>query len=276
MSNIKLDKVGYWSEIKLDIIKEYASAYSIIMNRQSSIKEYHYIDGFAGAGVHISKTSKKFVPGSPANALNISPSFSRFHFIDLDGGKAEMLKELGKYNQNVSVYEGDCNKILLDKIFPLVKYEDYKRAICLLDPYGLHLDWEVMNTAGQLKTIEIFLNFPVMDMNMNVLWSNPDRVEQKQKDRMNAFWGDDSWREAAYKKEKGLFDDIEEKTSNKVIVEAFRKRLKEVAGFKYVPQPIPMRNTKGAIVYYLFFASPNKTGAKIVDDIFDKYRNRGI
>ncbi len=276
MSNIKLDKIGYWSEIKLDIIKEYASAYSVIMNKQSVVKEYHYIDGFAGAGVHISKTSKEFILGSPANALNISPPFSRFHFIDLDGSKAEMLNELSKDNQNVSVYEGDCNKILLDKIFPLVKYKDYKRAICLLDPYGLHLNWEVMSAAGQLETIEIFLNFPVMDMNMNVLWSNPDRVEQKQKDRMNVFWGDNSWREVAYRKQKGLFDTIEEKTSNKIIAEAFRERLKRVAGFKYVPQPIPMRNTKGAIVYYLFFASPNKTGAKIVNDIFAKYKNKGV
>jgi len=276
MGNIKLDEIGYWSEIKLDIIRQYASAYSKIMNSQPLIKEYLYIDGFAGAGVHISKTSKEFVLGSPLNALNISPPFSKFHFIDLDGGKAKMLTELVKHNKNVRIYEGDCNNILLDRIFPHVKYEEYKRAICLLDPYGLHLDWDVMETAGQLKTIEIFLNFPVMDMNMNVLWRNPDKVEQKQKDRMNVFWGDGSWREAAYEKQKGLFDTIEEKTSNKAIAEAFRKRLIQKAGFKYVPYPIPMRNTRGAIVYYLFFASPNKTGAKIVTDLFAKYKNRGI
>ena len=276
MGNIKLDEIGYWSEIKLDIIKEYASAYSKIMNRQSSIKEYYYIDGFAGAGIHISKTSNEFVLGSPAKALNITPSFNEFHFIDLDGSKAEMLSEISKSNKNVAVYEGDCNKILLDRIFPLVMYEDYKRAICLLDPYGLHLDWEVMKTAGQLKTIEIFLNFPVMDMNMNVLWSNPNNVTQRQKDRMNFYWGDDSWREAAYNKEEGLFDIIEEKATNEVIAEAFRERLERVACFRYVPMPMPMRNTKGAIVYYLFFASPNKTGAKIINDIFAKYRDRGI
>jgi hypothetical protein len=36
-----------------------------------------------------------------------------------------------------------------------------------------------------------------------------------------------------------------------------------------------MRNTRGAVVYYLFFASPNRTGAKIVSDIFNTYRDRG-
>jgi len=48
-----------------------------------------------------------------------------------------------------------------------------------------------------------------------------------------------------------------------------------VAGFKYVPEPIPMRNSSGAVVYYLFFASHNQTADKIVRDIFKKYRSKG-
>jgi three-Cys-motif partner protein len=126
-----------------------------------------------------------------------------------------------------------------------------------------------------MESIEIFLNFPVMDMNMNVLRKNPEKVAKSQLARMNAFWGDDSWRNVAYTKTKGLFDDIKEKTSIEPVVKAYQDRLKKVASFAYVPDPIPMRNSMGAIVYYLFFASPKKTGAKIVKDIFDKYKNRG-
>ena len=112
---------------------------------------------------------------------------------------------------------------------------------------------------------------------MNVLWNDPEKVDQKQIDRMNAFWGDESWRDAAYEKQKDLFNDtFEEKTSNRTIAEAFRSRLKTIAGFGYVPEPLPMRNTKGAVVYYLFFASPKKTGGKIVTDIFNTYKNRGL
>lgn len=33
-----------------------------------------------------------------------------------------------------------------------------------------------------------------------------------------------------------------------------------------------MRNSTRAMLYYLFFASQNNTGEKIVNDIFDKYR----
>jgi len=276
MGKTKLDEIGYWSEIKLDIIKNYAVAYSVIMNKQSYIKNYYYIDGFAGAGVHISKNTKEFIPGSPANALKINPPFSKYHFIDLNGDKAELLRELGRDNPKVEVYEGDCNQILLDKIFPLVRYEDHNRALCLLDPYNIGLSWKVMYAAGQSKAIEIFLNFSVMDMNMNVLRNNPEKVDQKQIGRMNAFWGDESWREAAYAKEQGLFGVVEEKTSNQALVKAFRNRLKTIAGFGYVPEPLPMRNTRGATIYYLFFASPKKTGDKIVTDIFNTYKNRGL
>jgi len=111
---------------------------------------------------------------------------------------------------------------------------------------------------------------------MNVLRNNPEKVDQKQIDRMNAFWGDENWREAAYAKEQGLFGEVEEKRSNQAMVNAFRDRLKTIAGFGYVPEPLPMRNKKGATIYYLFFASPKKTGGKIVTDIFNTYKNRGL
>ena len=65
-----------------------------------------------------------------------------------------------------------------------------------------------------------------------------------------------------------------EKVSNKKIAEAFRKRLIKAAGFRNVPEPIAMRNTQNAVVYYLFFASHKPVAAGIVKDIFKKYKNR--
>lgn len=273
---VKVDEVGYWSEIKLDIVREYASAYSTVMSTQSSIRKHLYIDGFAGAGSHVSKASGEFIPGSPLNALGVVPPFKEFHFVDLDGGRARRLRELANDRPEVFVHEGDCNKVLVNQVFPRASYKDYHRGLCLLDPYGLHLDWEVMWSAGQSRSIEVFLNFPVMDMHMNVLWRESGRVKAEQASRMDKFWGDRSWIEAAYTKNPGLFGDMEEKTNISCVATAFQQRLREAAGFKFVPEPMPMRNTRGGIVYYLFFASPNATGAKIVEDIFGKYRNRGV
>ena len=125
-----------------------------------------------------------------------------------------------------------------------------------------------------MKSMDLFLNFPVADMNRNVLWRDPEGVENPQKARMNAFWGDESWRAIAYRTDTTLFGDPE-KQSNEVVAEAFRRRLKEVAGFARVPDPMPMRNSKGAIVYYLFFASQKNTAEDILLDIFEKYQKRG-
>ena len=274
---MRLDEIGYWSEIKLDIVKEYAQAYSTVLSKQASIRRYLYVDAFAGAGLHISRRTGEFIPGSPLNALNITPQFTEYHFIDLDGGKAKHLRQLASDNPRVTVHEGDCNSILLDEVFPRARWNDFRRALCLLDPYALNLNWEVLHTAGQQRSIEVFLNFMVMDMNMNVLWRNPDNVAPAQIARMDAFWGDNTWRRILYHKPCELLPgfDLEEKVSNQEVAEAFRERLQKVAGFRFVPEPMPMRNTRGAVVYYLFFASPNETGARIVGDIFNKYRNRG-
>ena len=161
------------------------------------------------------------------------------------------------------------------EVFPQCRYQDYRRALCLLDPYKLNPDWEVVETAGKMGSIEIFLNFMIMDANMNALKKNPESVTPEQAQRMSRFWGDDSWRKAAYPTERGLFADIEEKGTNEAVVQAYRERLKTVAGFKFVPEPLPMCNTQGTVVYYLLFASHNQAGNKIAEDIFKKYRKRG-
>ena len=271
-----IDKIGYWSEIKLDIIKEYAKAYSTILTAQRKFKHF-YIDAFAGTGIHLSKTSGKLVSGSPINAINVKPPFAEYYFIDIEKIKVESLIEVSKEKPGVHIFEGDCNNILLDKVFPNIRYEDYRRGLCLLDPYGLHLDWNVIKTAGKMKSIEIFLNFPLVDMNRNVLWRNPENVDEKQKLRMTRFWGDGSWYELFYSTNRSLFGyEEKENNVNKTIVKEFRQRLKREAGFSQVPDPIPMRNSKGNIIYYLFFASQKPVAMTIVNDIFNKYRNKGI
>jgi three-Cys-motif partner protein len=199
MSDLELDEIGPWSEVKLDIVREYARAYSQILSAQNKPRLRHiYIDAFAGAGMHISRSTKQFVLGSPLNALNVVPPFSEYHFIDIEQSRVEALQQAAETRQNVFVHQGDCNQVLLTNVFPRVRYEDFRRALCLLDPYGLHLDWQVIYNAGQMQSIEIFLNFPIMDMNMNVLKHNPESVPSQQGKRMTRFWGDYSWKEVAY------------------------------------------------------------------------------
>jgi three-Cys-motif partner protein len=272
------DQIGYWSEVKLDIIKKYAAAYSKILSAQKKPKLDHiYIDAFAGAGVHISRASGEFVPGSPVNALLVKPPFRQYHFIDLDKQKMAALESFAEQRRDVHTYHGDCNRVLLDRVLPQARWEDYRRALCILDPYGLHLDWTVIAEAGGMRSVEVFLNFPVADINRNVLWRDRKGVSSDQVRRMNRFWGDESWEQVAYEPSPQVQfwgPPAEEKASNEAIADAFRKRLKEVAGFNNVPEPIAMRNTQNAVVYYLYFASHKPVAEGIVQDVFAQHRDR--
>jgi three-Cys-motif partner protein len=72
----KVDEIGRWTEVKLDILKRYAVEYSRILSNQKSPRFFHvYIDAFAGTGYHLSRTSGEMVLGSPLNALLVQPPF---------------------------------------------------------------------------------------------------------------------------------------------------------------------------------------------------------
>jgi three-Cys-motif partner protein len=109
-----------------------------------------------------------------------------------------------------------------------------------------------------------------MDMNRNALWHQPEKVSAENVARMSAFWGDETWRQVAYRKVNTLFGFEEEKTDNETIAQAFGERLKAQAGFKHV-EYMPMKNSSNAVVYYLFFASQKPVAKNIVQDIFRKY-----
>lgn len=282
-----LDEIGDWSVDKLDILQSYSEQYALILQNQTTAKggpQFYcgYIDGFAGAGQHIHKGTGKVIAGSPTIALTLPTKFDEYHFVDLDNERVKQLQKLCHGHLSAHVHLGDCTDVLLDKVFPKFQYKDYRRALCFLDPYGMHLDWKVLAAAGSMKSIEIFLNFPVMDINRNVKRENLNEVDADHRDRMTKFWGDETWHAAMFAPSDqtnflGLLGDGGEiheldKKDNEAFVSVFRTRLKEYAGFSFVPEPVAMRNSKNAVVYYLFFASNNKTGEKIANHIFKKYR----
>lgn len=269
---VEYDVIGFWTEVKHSIIKEYASVYSAILTN----KGFHhiYIDAFAGPGEQISKSTKTLVSGSPKIALDIEPPFNEYYFIDLDQEKVAELSRIAKGKPNVHVFRGDCNELLLAKVFPKVKWKDYRRGLCILDPYGLDLKWDVIKKAGEMETIDMFLNFPIQDINRNVLRRDRNCVYPGSIDRMNNFWGDDTWIEKGFSEVGNMFG-YPTKVDNETFAMAFQKRLCNEAGFKYVPRPLPMKNSMNSTVYYLFFASQQDVALYIINDIFRKYRILG-
>ena len=110
--------VGDWTQDKIEILREYASAYSQIMAKQKEkIRFSHvYIDAFAGAGEYKSKqcqegfgdqldvfasamepkskTVHELVAGSVKSILSVEPPFDEYYFIDTDPKNIDSLTRI--------------------------------------------------------------------------------------------------------------------------------------------------------------------------------------
>jgi three-Cys-motif partner protein len=277
-NNGSFDRVGEWSLLKHDIVQYYAETYSNIMTKSRSQRpqfKHYYIDGYAGAGLSIRKATDEPIVGSALRAASVNPPFAGCHLVELNQKRYQILENLCASRPDVETYCGDANVVLPSLVFPKIRYRNHERAFCLLDPYKeTDLLWSTVTAAASTQAIDLLIHFPIYSININVLHTHgPD-----QEPRLNAYWGDDSWKSIAYEEnpQMGFFrgDDII-KRGNDAIISAYRERLVSKAGFKATSQPIPMRNGSNSVVYYLIFATPNApTGERAIQRVARHFINK--
>ncbi|HUX22651.1 MAG TPA: three-Cys-motif partner protein TcmP [Spirochaetia bacterium] len=269
------DVIGKWSEEKLQLLGKYLNAFVTVLKKQPWCQGYEYIDGFAGTGRPRTRDEMRYVDGSPRVALDIANPFTAYHFIERTDWRVQRLEQLREEfpERTISVYQGDCNKILGEKILPGLTETSYKRAIAFLDPFGMQLNWPTLEAVAQTNTVEIILNFPVMAINRNVRRRDQDTVSPAVQKRMNDFWGD-NWQADIYQEEETLFGRETRLISQsaKELGQRYRARLLEI--FRFCAVPVLMTNSKNAPLYCLIFAGQNEVGAKIANDIFMRYLTR--
>ena len=269
--------IGLWTEIKLHIIREYAAAYTTILKAQKWCQGYAYIDAFAGGGEFVSKDNRdRLITGSPLNALNIHNRFTEYHFIDIDPSKIERLRALTADRpefKRIHFYTGDANVVLRQDILSRFQYSSFKRALCIVDPYGVDIEWTTIMAIAQARTMDVYLNFPLMDINRNAARKIIEVADPQEGSRLTKIWGDESWKDLAYAEQALLFGDriLIKIRGNETLKQGFLKRLKGVAGFTHVPEPILMTNQTGGPLYFLFFASHQPVAQNIARDIFKKW-----
>lgn len=271
-AELGIEQIHDWSQLKHEIVEAYLAEYTKILSQQSFVKRIVYADAFAGTGYAENVDTGQIVPGSATRAMLVEPPFTEIHLIERRAERVKVLRQQVD-DERVTIHHGDAVDILRSKVLPRCRYEDFARAIVFLDPYGLSVPWSLLEEIGAMKSVEIFFNFMVVGANRNVLWRDLSRVSEKQKQLFDYVWGDRSWEQVLYEPgERDLFGDLHpEKLPNEHVAEAYRARLQSKAGFPYVPAPIPVRNSTGATLYYLFFASHNKTAHKIVSHIFSRH-----
>jgi len=273
------DVIGPWSEDKLEMLRKYLHAYTAIMQGQHWCRNgYHYIDAFAGTGKPRARDEERYIDGSPRIALTIQHPFHSYTFIEKTSWRAQRLRELEDefQDRDIRICEGDCNHIITAEITPRIRYEKFNRGLTVLDPFGMDIEWSTIEQISETRAIEIFMNFPVMALNRTVLPNDPNALTEAQIERMNRFWGSTKWRGDIYEQVPTLFGPVEMKirrTTGQRLGRLFKKRLEEV--FPHVTAPLVMTNSKNAPLYCLIFAGHNSTGAKIVQEIFQRYERLG-
>ena len=277
---------GPWTQDKLNRLQGYLEAYMTIMKKQAWAKTV-YVDAFAGTGtipvksVAVTSSSSSepdepqvagFLEGSARIALSVTPPFGKYLFIEQSANKARELQSLKQefpdIADRIQVQQAEANIYLVQWI----EQTDWKntRAVVFLDPYGMQVEWRLLEAIAATKAIDLWLLVPI-GMGANRLMTQQDLPPQEWQDRLTSFFGRDEWQERFYKPvaQPDLFGEgpTQEKTANYDELAAyFVERLRSIFGAQGVaPNPLTQRNSRNSPMFLLCFASANKTGVKIAD-----------
>lgn len=286
---------GRWTDTKLELVRKYLQAYTRIFNKNPKAKKLYtiYVDAFAGTGYRMSQVqssdnllldlgeeeNQAFLKGSARIALEVEPPFQEYIFIERDPLYASELERLRSEflsrRPRIRIENCDANSFLDE----WVRHVDWHttRAVVFLDPYGMQVDWQVIEALGETRAIDLWLLVPV-GVAINRLLTKAGPPPPKWRDALTRIFGTDEWISAFYsrRQQHTLFgeQEVHSKDANfDTIGNFFLSRLRTV--FTAVAsRPFVLRNSRNNPLYWLCFASGNPKGAptavKIAQDILKK------
>jgi len=273
---------GSWTEEKLNLITKYLKAYITIFTKNERARSFHtvYVDAFAGAGYIRQRQGETnqaglfadlaaddaqgFIKGSALRALDLTPGFKEYLFIEKDPNRCTELESLSKHyrGKTVTVKNVEANQYLRQ----WCAATDWRstRALIFLDPYGMQVDWSLIEEIAKTKAVDLWVLFPLGAAVMRLLQKR-ESPPQTWADRMNAVLGTRGWKDEFYvsKKSDTLFgsqETREREADYQAVADFFIRRLKGVfAGV--AENPRALRNSRNCPLYLLCFAAGNPKGA---------------
>ncbi|GAB4487045.1 MAG: three-Cys-motif partner protein TcmP [Saprospiraceae bacterium] len=283
---------GPWTEKKLNAFVKYVKAYLTIMNKYPKYKTI-YFDGFAGSGergapsnqglfqlLQITEEEETVYEGAAERLIKFDEpySFDYYYFIEKNRNNLaklrERLAELPNAQGRILEFRvGDCNEQIL-KLSQALKNSTLA-ALVFLDPFGMQVNW---SSIAALKDAhcDIWILLPTGVIVNRLL---DKKAELKNIKKLESFFGlsEAEIREKFYVKTThyGLFEEglVEQftKISSPIerIAALYIDNLATI--WKYVtPQPLVLKNSKGAPIFHLVFASNVPAAVKIANQIIEK------
>lgn len=289
---------GTWTEEKLDAFEKYVNAYLTIMNKHRDTNQWQliYFDGFAGSGTRDAETTedgkqlmldlidehqlseKELTPykGAAERVLNIiQRGFDYYYFVDLDeksNAALETRLEPLRNGKKLVFRPYDANQEIV-KLAHAMHQNNKLKALVLLDPFGMQVDWDSIKQLQHTGT-DLWILIPTGVIINRLL----DRKgELKLINKLTSFFGLDETqlRDYFYKKhtESTLFGDAEviEKVKEPIskIAQLYVERLRTIFD-NVTDQPLVLYNTSNTPIFHFACASNNPTAIKIASQIIGR------
>lgn len=275
-----------WSESKLDCVEEYASKYLKVMQEQTWC-QLDYIDAFAGRGTQVLRSSpvdtvhtgffgdeaeradtEGFLIGSAIRALRTEKGtvrrFDGYLFIDSDEASCDELKTIVEKDfpeaaSRTRITCGDANAVLRE----YVRTVDWRttRALVFLDPYGLEVEWGLIETLAATQACDVWYLFPLGGVIR--LMANNGQIPDAWATRLDRLFGTGEWREEFFKPsvQQSLFRGDEatylKDAPTERVVGYVRNRL--ATAFAAVSDIGVLRNTRNAPLFALVLGVSNRS-----------------
>lgn len=289
---------GLWTEEKLDTFTKYVNAYLTIMNKQRNKYgwELIYFDGFAGSGSRceeinnpsglllelfqgdrINQDELNLYQGAAERVLSIEqPGFDYNYFIDNNSESTiKLQKKLVKFSSEKKKLIFRCSDAneQVRKLADALKKSQKLKALVLLDPFGMQVNWDSIKALANTST-DLWILIPT-GVIVNRLLDR--KAELKHIEILSSFFGlsEIEIRNYFYKKEiiQTLFgkEEIISKVNQpiKKIAELYIKQLSKI--FHHVTdKPLVLYNTRNTPIFHFAFASNNATAKNIATQIINK------
>lgn len=272
---------GFWTELKLQVLREYLGFYTQALKAQPF--ELVYIDAFAGTGrCHVKANDDgngRTIDGSATIALNCTPPFSRYHFIEQKRKHADELRALIAAHPNgvrATLTAHSANDILP----PLLLGYDWSktRGVLFLDPFGLQCDWSLLRRIANTQALDVFFLVSLSGLYRQAAVNARD-IDDGKAAKLTAFLGTFDWRDAIYTQEQGDFFDepsVSRAPGWNDILRFTTERLRTL--FPYVSEPNVLGTANGAPLFALYFAVANpakpalRLASRVSREILSKLR----
>ncbi len=284
-----LPEVGPWAKEKLEALARYLDFYTKVLKNQRW--RTIYLDAYAGGGRAVVRAEQRevgaggglfgdeppidpealeLIDGSPRVALGTLHPFDRYVFVDPDPDRAvelEALKAEFEGSRTINVFQKTAAEGIAWVTAQPISRRTH-RGVAFLDPFGAKLDWASIQKLADTGLFEVVINF-ALSMAIQRMLPNSGEVPERWAATLDSFFGSRAWFEEVYKiREGGLFavTGFEKRADySERLLELYRARLR--SSFGHVSTPRLIRNTRGAPLYFLVWAGPNKKGLEGADYI---------